>query len=413
MADRQAAGEAVYDFDAELKYFLGRIEKSEKIDPSTKEKIGQFLAHVSAAGAGVGRQAKYARHLWEICERLAKPVTDVDRQDVERLMVSLREGYVVKGGERRRYSPWTLQDFVQVLKRFMKFVRYGDTDKDTPFPEEVRWLKKAIKQSELEKPEFLTPAEVEAMIRAADSPRDRAMLSVGFEGGLRAGELLLLNVGDVSFDGVGARVRVRGKTGERLVRLISSAPVLARYLENYRYRERPEMPLWCCESRNRYDRRLRFTGWNERLKALAKKAGVNGKRIHNHLLRHGSATQAAKFLSDAEMKVRYGWAMGSRMPALYVHLSGADLDEKLARISEGKALEPPRPEFASVVCPRCSEKNSPGTSYCGRCGTPLDQRELMKSALEVEALRAKVDEILRKLNARDEKAARGSASESR
>jgi hypothetical protein len=32
MADRQATKEAIYDFDAELKYFLSRVEKSERIE---------------------------------------------------------------------------------------------------------------------------------------------------------------------------------------------------------------------------------------------------------------------------------------------------------------------------------------------------------------------------------------------
>lgn len=305
MAERPEKDD-VYDYGAELKSSYSRLEASEKIDPATKEKIRDFVAHVAAQGAGYGRQAKYLYHLLEICERLGKPVEDVKRQDIERLMVSLREGYEphLRKGEKKRYSPWTLADFVLVTKRFMKYVRHGNTDRETPFPEEVKWLKKTIKPSESRKPEFLRPEEVEAMIRAADSPRDKAMTAVGFEAGLRAGELLLLNVGDVSFDSIGARIRVRGKTGERIVRLISSVPMVSRYLECYRYRDRPDMPLWCCDSRNRYDQRLKFTGWNQRLKELAAKAGVNGKRIHNHLLRHGSATMAAKFLSDSEMKVR-------------------------------------------------------------------------------------------------------------
>jgi hypothetical protein len=41
----------------------------------------------------------------------------------------------------------------QMLKRFQKFVRYGDTDKDTPFPDEVKWLTDSVKLSERKEPE--------------------------------------------------------------------------------------------------------------------------------------------------------------------------------------------------------------------------------------------------------------------
>ena len=45
-------------------------------------------------------------------------------------------------GEVRHYSAETMADFHMVVKRFQKFVRYGDTDKETPYPDEVRWLRK-------------------------------------------------------------------------------------------------------------------------------------------------------------------------------------------------------------------------------------------------------------------------------
>jgi integrase/recombinase XerD len=74
------------------------------------------------------------------------------------------------------------------------------------------------------------------------------MLSVGYEGGFRASELLLMNVGDVTLDERGARVNVRGKTGERRVRLISSAPILGEYLDVHPLRDNPGSPLWLNES---------------------------------------------------------------------------------------------------------------------------------------------------------------------
>ncbi|MDH2899355.1 MAG: tyrosine-type recombinase/integrase [archaeon] len=76
----------------------------------------------------------------------------------------------------------------------------------------------------------MTPEETEALIKAAKTLRDKAMISVDSDGGFRPGEVLLLNVGDVRLDKNGVRVTVRGKTGERTVRLIFCAAIIAKRL---------------------------------------------------------------------------------------------------------------------------------------------------------------------------------------
>ncbi|MGH9919355.1 MAG: zinc ribbon domain-containing protein, partial [Nitrososphaerales archaeon] len=151
--------------------------------------------------------------------------------------------------------------------------------------------------------------------------------------------------------------------------------------------------LWLTEVGNWKNRRVSWRGWNSSLRFIAKKAGVNGKRIHSYLLRHGSATDAAKYLTDAEMKVRYGWTMDSGMPAVYVHLSSQDLDPKLARMYSGKPFEPQRPEFSPETCPRCSETNTPGMRFCGKCGTPLNRAELAKSSIDMQETKNDIRDI--------------------
>ncbi len=95
------------------------------------------------------------------------------------------------------------------------------------------------------------------------------------------------------------------------------------------------------------------------------------------MLRHGSATVNARYLTDSELKVRYGWAMSSRMPAVYVHLSSQDLDDKLQSIYSGKPVETKEPEFSPIVCPRCNEEDTSGfRSVQG--GYPLNESSNVK-----------------------------------
>ena len=131
------------------------------------------------------------------------------------------------------------------------------------------------------------------------------------------------------------------------------------------------------------------------MKQVAQRAGVK-KRVFNHMLRHGSATRNAKFLTDSELKLMYGWSMSSKMPAVYVHLSGRDLDDKLTAIYTGERREPIKPDFAPVICPRCNEKASRGMVFCPKCATPLDPRERSKMTVEDEGAKNELRE-LRKL----------------
>jgi site-specific recombinase XerD len=382
----------VYDYSYALRNSLKRLDESEILSEGDKDIIREFLEHLRARRVSTGRLAKYGFTIRRLTEHMGVPIRNAERKDIERLSIWVQE---------QGYSPHTVQDFLFAIKYFYKFVRSGNTDHETPFPEEVRWLKVRQKANEKKEPEFFTPTEVESLVKCATRLRDKCMLSVAFERGLRSSELLLLNVGDVTFDAIGARIRVRkSKTGERLLRVIATASLLGRYLESHPLRDNPAAPLWVNESTNHMNERLTWTAWNRIMKEVAQKAGVNGKRIHHYLLRHGSATEAAKHFTDSELKILYGWTMGSRMPATYIHLSARDIDPKLEQIYSGKPIEPAKPEFSPSICPRCGEKNSPGIRFCGRCGTPLEAGELAKATLEMQQWLKEYEELRKQMNAR-------------
>ena len=115
------------------------------------------------------------------------------------------------------------------------------------------------------------------------------------------------------------------------------------------------------------------------------------------MFRHGNATRNARFLTDAEMRLMFGWSPNSKVPGRYVHLSGGDLDQKYRQVyGSGKPVEPQKPEFAPVVCPRCQEKGSPGMRFCPKCATPLEPEERAKAVAAEAMTRQEISE-LRKL----------------
>jgi integrase/recombinase XerD len=142
-------------------------------------------------------------------------------------------------------------------------------------------------------PRSLSLSEVERLIEAANgtaprSLRDRALIELLYGGGLRVGEAVALERGDVDLD---ARiVRCVGKGDkERVVPLGAQAvEALRRYLARGRpfldRRHRPEIFL------NAQGGALTRAGAFLIVRRLAAKAGLDPERVHPHLLRHSFAT---------------------------------------------------------------------------------------------------------------------------
>ncbi len=235
--------------------------------------------------------------------------------------------------------------------------------------------------------ELLTRTEIKKMIEASDHPRDKAIISLLYEGGLRIGELASLKIKNVVFDDYGAVIKVKGKTGERRVRIVSSSSLLAKWIEMHPERRNKNASLWVNLSTNYKKKGITYQGVSQKIKNIAKKAGVD-KKITPHLFRHSRATHLARDLTEAEMNEYFGWVQGSDMPATYVHLSGRDVDDKILQIHGLKSKDNAREdEMKAKECPRCKHINSPTDRFCSRCGAVLDEEEMVKLQMKSKRLR--------------------------
>src|SRR5262249_39048287 len=148
------------------------------------------------------------------------------------------------------------------------------------------------------------------MVKACDGAklrdkRDRAMLLLLTDTGLRAAELLALDITDVDTDA--RRLLVRHGKGDKARRVAfdpSTASAVDRYARaRHRALNRPaEGPLWISER----GARLSYTGLVTTLKARAADAGVVG--FHVHRLRHSSAVRwLRKGGTEVGLRARGGW----------------------------------------------------------------------------------------------------------
>jgi integrase/recombinase XerD len=159
----------------------------------------------------------------------------------------------------------------------------------------------------------LSENEVLRLLAACEGPalrdkRDKAMVMLLAETGLRAAELLALDVGDV--DVVACTLHVaRGKGGKG--RRVKFSPGCATVLDAYRRARRraghpaDTGPLWVSNHG-----RLTYSGLVGTLKGRAKDAGVD--KFHAHRLRH---TAAVRWLraggSEVGLMAQAGWTSNS------------------------------------------------------------------------------------------------------
>ena len=353
----------LYDHDYRLKNVKRRVQ--ELNEEGNSDLILKYLEKLFAQGLSKPRVVKYANHLKKMSERMGKNFLEVDEDDIIRFLSQL---------EQSGFSEHTKKDYKVVLKRFFQHLGKQELVKDV-----VTTLRNNRKKLP---DEILTEFEVEKLIMAADHPRDKAMIGLLYEGGLRVGELASLRMKNVEFDDHGVVIKVRGKTGERRVRIVAFASLLAKWMEMHPRRDDKEARLWVNLSTNYKKEGIRYEGIAQNIKRIAQKAGVK-KSINLHLFRHSRATHLASKLTEAEMNVYFGWVQGSDMPATYVHLSGRDVDDKILQIHGLKPRdENKKDELRPIECPRCKYINSPINRYCGRCGTVLDEEERLKIELQ-------------------------------
>jgi len=178
---------------------------------------------------------------------------------------------------------------------------------------------------------LLTEEEFTRLFNATDDLQERVLLGLLYETGARIGEILSLRIVDVSFNDYGARILVRGKTGQRPLLVVWFSSLLKQFLMIHPFANNPHSFLFYYKNSKGQIVPMKYYVLRMRLKRLCEKAGIN-KRIHPHLFRHSRLTALSKEVSEEVLKRLAGWSPSSRMPQVYVHLSMRDVEEALLKV---------------------------------------------------------------------------------
>jgi site-specific recombinase XerD len=193
---------------------------------------------------------------------------------------------------------------------------------------------------------FLTAPEVDALIAAPDQSRwegrrDRALMLLAIQTGLRVSELTGLNCGDVTL-GAGANVTCEGKgRKQRAVPLTNPVQaLLQRWLSERAGRSHD--PLFPTRTGRRLSRDAVALRVSTHAATAAKRCpSLLGKRVHPHVLRHSCAMSLLQAGVDTSVIALWLGHAGVRSTDAYLH-ADITIKEKALALTTPAAAHPGR-----------------------------------------------------------------------
>ena len=280
--------------------------------------------------------------------------------DVMKAVAAIRRLHLRPNTE-RKYILHIKQFFAWLDERGIAEVDVSKIDKVKAPPAD--WITKTAE-------EMLTIDEVQRIIRACRTSRDRAMLAVLYEGALRPIEVTEGVWGQIEFDRYGAKFVTAGKTGKRRhIRLLMASQYLAAWKADYPGGATSDSPIFV-QLRGAPARMTRGA-MRQIIRRAAKRAGVE-KPIHPYLFRHSRITHWVETgLNESVIKLQSWGNLKSPMLATYAHVSDAAIDKAVLEHAGIRQREEKQEEPKPTQCPQCDTVNAPNSPACYVCGCPF------------------------------------------
>lgn len=263
-------------------------------------------------------------------------VTDADDLGPSRIKDFLRALREQKG-RRGKMSSLTVHGYAQVIQTFCHWLVENQYTK-SPDP----WRGIQMPKVEQVQIKAFTTDDINAMLDAVqhkprNGQRDFAIIWVLFDTAIRASELLKLTLDDVDFQG--SQLVIHGK-GLRM-RTVSIGRQTHRALHNYIHHVRgePFLPSTQEVFLNERGEPLTLSGLWRIVKLAGEKAGITGKRLSPHTIRHAGAESMLRDCNFSAFHIQKALGHSTlNTSRLYVDLVEGDLKELYRRGGPGDHL---------------------------------------------------------------------------
>ena len=375
-----------YNGKERMERYRNTIVYSEEITPENKKIILQFYDLCKAQGLS---NARLCKTLW-MTRNLGiwigkKKLEEATKIDVIDLVNLIQEKYTKHN---------TIMDYKAMIKKFYKHTM-GEGSR---YPESVSWIKLNGNKEKKDPSSILVEDEILRMIQAQNildekwsKPRNKALIAFMYDSGVRVGELLSIRIGDIKVNGDLWNITVRGKTGQRTFPIFPSIPYLKDYITIHPRAHDRDAFLLC--SFNYHNQSISYHKVASILRDTRKRSGIN-KPCNPHAFRHSAVTRDAVFMSDQQLKRKFGWTSSSRQLSTYSHIRLEDLENSYRlyySLGETKSEES---KMMLKLCPFCHAENKPENKFCQSCKKLLDIQEIQKTHERNEALQDFMIEFL-------------------
>jgi integrase/recombinase XerD len=257
------------------------VDRAKELDAAIRDFL-EYMRYERDASPHTIRAYENDLTSWQsFCRETGRKIFPIDSSSMSRYMTRLESSGMSSGTRNRRAA---------ALASFMKFLMYDGRVESCgalPLPKMEKIL-----------PQVMTEGEIERLMENGGEPegtlgiRDKTMIEMAYDCGLRASELVSIKLSDINESGGVMYVRGKGRK-ERIVPFVGA---LKEAVKKYIATSRPKLcglpgtksPDYLFLSKN--GRQLnRQDLWNI-LRKRGAKAGISKSRLHPHVLRHSFAT---------------------------------------------------------------------------------------------------------------------------
>lgn len=364
-------------------YSNSRIQAYLDEEVITKEDARLLRRYVNEKGLKMGPQLQYKHYVFlTIWRKFIGPYTDNTIDEINEGLNNIRYG---KNNRNQPYSQHTIHDLVKFLKRFyLWMIDEGYSSIDRRKIERIS--PPPIDQMRVTAEDLLTEEEIMSMIKACKSTRDRAMISMLYEGGFRIQEIGTLQWKQIKNNKWNIVINTAEKTKKpRYIPLVMSKPYLAQWMNDYPYEPTGDhyvfIPSNGGRSRKGKDKTeigpnhcFNYRGLYKRVSLVVKDAGIT-KKVYPHLFRHSRITHLIqKGYNESVIKKMMWGNLNTDMFSVYAHLTDNDIDNEIMRqegiIDEEEQKASP---LEARQCPECYTVNAPTARVCSVCLRPLTE----------------------------------------
>jgi len=330
---------------------------------------------------GTARERRVLQYLRTLREFSPVDFSEITLKHMTKIMPSIEKAQGEKG--ERRYSQNTYRSTIAAAKMFLTWI--VDNDKSAMTEKDLKKIGiPAADEKTVKSDDLLTEETRDAMIKACQNSRDRAIISLMFEAGLRPIEIGQLTFADVEFNQNGMIITTDKKT-ERIRKIPAplSKPYLTAWMNDIPYESGSDAVVFCSltpsiENNTRQWLPLKEDALRGQIKLIAKRAGIkNYKKLYQ--FRHTAISSWINNGIPERMAMQMSHGGNTQMLRIYYHVTNDEVERRVNALHGIESdKEYVKKEPTAQICPACGNRNPTTLKYCGTCGTILNAEEYQK-----------------------------------